>query len=599
MEIELPDGTILEAPDDADVKAVVRGYNRARLKASNPAEYDSDSPEFKAKYGPLARGTRKVAIRGQGLVEEKEDDRFTEGIGSGMVRMSRGLGNLQNKLVNKHPLIKAMGGIDLPGKEFYSDEAIREQDALDQPLAEDTKGMLGQVTGQAAVGTAATLPIGGLGGLSTGGSVLTRTLGSAPVRAALEGAVAGAGAASPDEQGSGAVKGAILSAIIDRMFAGGGRVIRGLVNKSESARNLEQLAAQHGEEIFLPISQAASTDDLTSRLAKTAYGEGLSLIPGVRGQLTRQADDATAAIRNIALREATPDGVTLPADAGRRVQESLNVIRQGFENIYDDTIRSYAFNIPETFGDDVAAAVRREIPNVDDTTVGRVAEAAVEQMQRFSSGRPVIDGGNLLNVRDAIQELARRAPRVERPAMRIAQEQIEDLITSELTQGGARQNLADLARYGNLDEPLRHFTGLERASRAARARGGEFTMNQLARNASDPVQLDIAQQAGAVLNQPAAGTSFTGRNLIGGAGIVGVSALTDPITGALILGGGNVLATRTVQRALMGDTSAQRAIARIIQQNPRAVDRIAQFMRVVAAQSGDSNGGNADNQGDN
>lgn len=38
VEIELPDGTILEAPDGANIKAVVQGYNRSRGAAQAPAE---------------------------------------------------------------------------------------------------------------------------------------------------------------------------------------------------------------------------------------------------------------------------------------------------------------------------------------------------------------------------------------------------------------------------------------------------------------------------------------------------------------------------------------------------------------------------------
>jgi hypothetical protein len=585
LEIELPDGTVLEAPEGANVKQVVQGYRRKLLKQTNPAEYDSTSQAWKDKYGPVgkARGTYMQPVRGAGEVELPLDDGFTEGMGSGMERMTRGLGNIANKAAEFHPLTKALG-LKLAPADIASDEAIREQDSVDQPLADTTRGKIGQVVGQTAVASAATAPLGGVGGLARGGTMLARTLTGPTARAGVEGAITGAGAADPDEQGMGAAKGAVLGATISKILGLGGRAVRGLINKSEEAKNLEQIAGQHGEEIFAPISQVASTEDLTSRLAKTLYAEGLSFIPGVKGQLTRQAEDARGLVRELALREATPTGVTLPKGSGNKVGEAVGTLKRSFDDAYQDTVKSYAFNVPEDFKDSVAAALKKEIPNIDDTTLAKVSALAHEQMTRFSSGKGTIDGANLLNVKNEIGRLIGQAPRVEKPAMRIAQEQVEDIITQELSQGGSRQNLADLAKYGDLTEPYRHFVGLNKAARAARANRGNFSMNQLANKASDPGQLDLAQQAGAVLNTPAAGTSFTGRGLLGGAGLIGTGAAAGVPAAAGLLIGGNLLATKTVQKALLGDLAAQRMISEFLQKNPQAVEKVAQQMRVVAAQ---------------
>lgn len=568
--------------------------SRAATVASNPAEYDPSSQAFKDKYGPTgkARGTTMVPIRGKGMMEVSDDSGFTEGIGSGMVRTTRGLGNLMGKAFNAHPIARMEGnlfGVDDFTPEVASTENIREQDALDKPLEETTKGKLGQVFGGAAVASGVTGPLGSLGGGAAGGSVLARTLGASPTRAVLEGGVGGASVADPDAQGEGAAKGAVLALTLNRLLAGGGRVIRGLVNKSEAAKNLDQIAGQHGEEVFVPISQAASEGDTVSRLAKTLYSEGLSFIPGVKGQLTRQASDAAASVRELAIKEATPDGVTIPPGAGRRVGETIHTLRGEFNKAYDSTIKQYAFNVPDTFKDDVSAAVKAAIPNIDDTTLARVVALADEQMTRFSSGKPTIDGGNLLNVKNELGRLVGQAPRVEKPAVRIAQQHIEDIIDDQLTQGGSKQNIADLAKYGNLSEPYRHFVSLNKAAKSARANGGNFTMNQLARAATDPTQLDLAQQAGGVLNNPAAGTSFTGRGLLGGAGLIGAGATMGPAAAGGLLLAGNAMATKTVQKALMGDLAAQRSLAEMIQQNPKAAEEIARLMQILTAQqAGDS-----------
>lgn len=83
MEIELPDGTILEAPDGADIKKVVQGYNRSLakpartpapgLKQTNPAEYDPQSVAYQQKYGAerggLAEFGRQLGLAGRYALE--------------------------------------------------------------------------------------------------------------------------------------------------------------------------------------------------------------------------------------------------------------------------------------------------------------------------------------------------------------------------------------------------------------------------------------------------------------------------------------------------------------------------------------------------
>ena len=44
MEIELPDGTVLDAPDDADIKKVVQGYRAAQAKKNTPDPTELMSP---------------------------------------------------------------------------------------------------------------------------------------------------------------------------------------------------------------------------------------------------------------------------------------------------------------------------------------------------------------------------------------------------------------------------------------------------------------------------------------------------------------------------------------------------------------------------
>jgi hypothetical protein len=317
LEIELPDGTVLDAPDGADPKAVVKGYQRSQLIAKNPAEYDPNSKQFEERYGPV-------------------QDAFTEGVGSGAVRVARGLGNLEQKAINLHPLAKVIGGVKLPE---VSDEEIREQDKMDSPLARTRRGSLGQAAGQAMAATVATAPLGALGGLSKGGSVLGRTLGNPTTIAALEGAVGGAAAADPNEQGTGAAKGAATSAIISKFLEGGGRLTKGLVKKNEAVRDLE---AEAGKNLDIPISQAASDDDLISRGFRAAYQEGLPNVIGVKGQLARQSKQALSNAQNSTssdLADALIEEIFKePVTRGTRTGKILTTIGLGGAGVYGDPV---------------------------------------------------------------------------------------------------------------------------------------------------------------------------------------------------------------------------------------------------------------------
>lgn len=321
MEIELPDGTVLDAPDGADPKQVVSGYRKNLLKARNPEEYDPNSEAFADKYGPVQSA-------------------FREGIGSGMVRMNRGLSNAANKVLKKVPAYRMIGSPDLPGKEFYGDEAIRTQDQLDAPISRTGKGSVGQALGGAAVAAGVTAPLGGLGALRGGTSVLTRTLAASPTRAALEGAIGGAGAADPDKQKQGAGEGAVTAAIIDTFLRGAGRATRGLVQKNEAVRDLEEIA---GRNLDFPLSQSASDEDAISRGVRAIYQEGIPNVLGVKGRLARQSKEAIARARNLVggddLGEAILEEVANePVTRGTRTGRILTTVGLGGAGVYGDPV---------------------------------------------------------------------------------------------------------------------------------------------------------------------------------------------------------------------------------------------------------------------
>lgn len=583
MEIELPDGTVLEAPDGADVKAVVRGYQRqvriAELKAKQPEEYDPESIEYKRKMNPQdyvqeirTRGNNPKDASGKPLpmpyVKTGDD---LAGIGSGMVRTARGLTNL------------ALPESITP--EFASDEKIREHDKMDEGLPLGPR-LLGSIAASAPLSGATGALLSTASKAAPAGSALARTLASPWSRTALEGATQGAIYADPDEQAEGAVFGATLGLGLRGLGQGGKKLVNGIVEKSQAAKDLAQLAGQHGEEIFVPLSQAASDEGNVNRLMKSFYKEALPIVPGTRGRMERQAAEAADKLRELALREALPSGGTLPAAAGSKVDDAVASIQKQFDKAYNDTVKSYAFNVPSTLKQDLAKKVAASAPansQINQQTLNKVVSETEALMKQFSDGKGVIDGTNLLNVKRELSALMGMARGHEKSAFQAADGFIDDIITTELKQGGKPQNLADLQRYLELTPAWRAFAPVKTAAAKFPEKEGQFLFRTLARAAKNsPEQKVLGKLGAATVDKPVGMSTKTGQ-VLASLGMLGSGPGLYMAPGAVggMLATGNLLSTKTAQKMFMGDTKTQKLIAELLRKNPGLARRLGSAGRTA------------------
>jgi hypothetical protein len=631
FEIELEDGTVLELEDGEDPNAAERDYVRQRgiaaLKAKDPGQYDPESVEWKRAnsaaeqektlvgiadpktgidlsrlpmdqrerfFKESAKNTSVVGKSGKFLkdLSPEEQAQFWSdidkssspkmnlentraGIGSGMVRGWKGLTNLVLP--------------DSLTPEFASDENIQEMDKRDEDLP-----MIPKLVG----GAAATAPLSmGTGALlstaskaAPAASILTRTLASPFTRSAVEGATQGAIYADPDEQGKGALIGGALGPALTGLGKAGGRLLRGTVAKSEPAKALEQLAAQHGEEIFLPISQAASDEGIFGRLMKSFYKEALPIVPGVKGKLERQGANAAEKLREIALREGLPSGGQLPANAGKKVSEAVGHIQRQFDDAYDSTVKSYAFNVPKDVDVGLANKIKALADpktTVNSETVGKVTSELKSLLTKFSNGKTAIDGQNLLNVKREISDLMGMAKGHEKVAYKAADEFVDDIIINDLKQGGSKQNLADLKQYLELTPAFRAFTPVKAAAGKATDEEGRFLFRTLAKSAKNsPEQRAIGQIGKATVDQRAAAASPVGRILSTVATLgTAPSLYMAPTTTAAVIGGANLLATKGVQKTLLGDTKLQRRIVDLLRRHPKTAKGAGSLVRGAAVQT--------------
>jgi hypothetical protein len=359
--------------------------------------------------------------------------------------------------------------------------------------------------------------------------------------------------------------------------------MRGLLQKSSATQDLEHLASQGGEDIFVPASQAGGDEgDVTSRLTGSLYKNMLPLFPGVTGQLNRQGNAARSVVRDLALKESDPVGTIIKSGAGKDGTMAMQQLADAFDQEYKSTVGSYAFNVPPDLEQTLTARVQQAMPNVDKTTLEKAVGKVGGAVERFASGNSVVDGENLLNAKNAIYNTLQKMDEgPEKDALKAAYGWFDTHIADEMNSGASKANMADLQRFQELEQPMTNFRQVGDAIEKAKAEGGRFSPAQLA-SAADPTGTiaHLGQTANQVLGKPAAQPSTEGRILAYLSG--GYGAFHGLAPGALTLtAGANVLATKTAQRIVMGDTAAQQAVTKMLKAHPEMAARVQQILRLT------------------
>lgn len=483
---------------------------------------------------------------------------------------------------------------DTPSSLPWSTEAIRGQEEEIAPLRQTGSGMAGELAADAVM----TAPLGVVGrgmeavaGSSRVPAVAGRIMGSRPAQAAVEGGLAGALNADPEARGKGAFQGATAGAVFERGGRLLGRTMQGLVLRSPEARQLDQLADLHQTQIRLPLAQAASDEGVVSPLMKFVYGRVLPSLPGAESAMARQGQRAGSQFRELAMKEASPGGLGsqqagyaagLPLTTGKQVgaggdvRMSMKNIQDAFQREYATTIKSYAFNQPQTA--DFAARLQQRFPNIDDSTLNGVTRTFDSLSNQYSKNG-VLDGDNLVRMKSQLAELGRQAGD-DRAGQSFyqAQEFLDDVVRSELRQGNNPQNLLDLQRYDDLAEPWKNFQRVQRAAARSKDPEGQFTPQELSRvvksmgsdrdlaRGSAPMQ-ELAALGERTVGQSVPNPTFLERaatmSALGGMGI-----LTGPGGAAALYGIGRTAASPAIQDALMGTTRAQKALTEALRKRP-------------------------------
>lgn len=487
------------------------------------------------------------------------------GIGRGLTRAGRGAVNL------------ALPESITP--EFASTERIRELDKLDKPLMDTGGGKLGSFVGES-------LPLalvgGGLGTVAKGVSL--------PLRAAAEGAVTSAIMADPEKQGEAGIQGAVLGGALGALGKIIGRAGKGLVQKSDAVEDLQTFARTQGKpDLFVPLAQSADkTGDITTRIARSGYQGLLPYIPGTTGKMERQVENLADEVREMALRKGDYAGILTP-DLVKNPQRAIKELTDKVDADYFNTVRQYSFEVPKDLSAQITARIKQVRPDVDATTEGQIRDMIVSKFQRYmdpaknAAGQFQITGNNILEAKNAV---SREIPLMDAPSAKKLAGDVhkifDDLIDTQLTQGGVFQNLQDLDTYKKARDAWAVIRPLADTVSSARKASGKFNAAQLISHSQPASDLEhLGQLANEVAKERVGLPTAAGRMMGRATGLLtsGVGFATAPITTTSAILGGNILAGKGAQKLLMGDTRAQKYLVELLRKNPEAARWLGSAIR--------------------
>lgn len=461
-------------------------------------------------------------------------EKFAAGVGSGATRVGRRVANLA---MSEKPQSSRFAGLDLQRPEpkpenWYSDQSVRAQAERDAPLGETGAGMVGQFAGEMA----ATAPLGAIGSATRTAPTLVRALGVLG-----EGAGQGLATSGVDEGGKGAAIGAGVSGAFG---VGGkmlGRALEGIVRKSPEAEMMETIAARHGEELKLPLGKAAAEDGI-SGLLKNIYSKILPYVPGASKTLKKQDAEAAQKFRNIALKEASPSNLDTLPDAD--IYTNMKDINDAFEKSYMDLAKGSGLRT------------------------------------------------NLLRTKI---NLARLAEETGDEAFLAPLDSVETLLKADFVKSSPE----DLAKYTALSEPWENFLRVRKAVARTKKTGGEFSPTDL-REAGKRMEGDLALSMGEgrmqdlaetgekTLGQESRFPNFLERSIAWG-GLGGLAGLSLPAAVGVGVGG-RVAGSRKAQEALMGETTMQRALIKLLRDNPEKANMLRSGLQGATIAEGNEDG---------
>jgi hypothetical protein len=497
--------------------------------------------------------------------------------------------------------------------QFGSALNIKQGETESAPAFDKPGGRFGQIVAN----TAGTAPLGGpleagiakLGMGPLGRSLAARLATSQPVRTAASGAANATLNSDPGNRVSAAETGAALGGSLGMLQKLGGRLLSGVVQKSDPLQLLEGDVARTNalpgatqRKLFVPVSQGADPNDPISSTIGGLYRGGLPYIPGVSSQLNRQSNQGIDTMMGTMLQSSAPEGHVIPSTAVNDMQLSTSEVRKAYDKIYQNLRQVNNISIPKDFKQELTDRITTADPQIPQSDVSAHVDMVLGDLQHQAENSTTgkINAFNLKNTRDNIPTLAQRVGQ-EVPAEQKAglfdttKDYIDEIFSKKLQQSFNLNNQKAqdiLTAYKSNAPNYENFQALEQAVKASSAikDSGKFRPGAAAPKANDFTDMQgMDQSYKAVFGKSAVQPTAAAR--VAGYSAVGALAPLGHIPAALtILGAGNALATKSAQRLLYGDNALQSSMDELVKRNPKLAASLGYGLRsAVTANSGQEN----------
>lgn len=406
---------------------------------------------------------------------------------------------------------------------------------------------------------------------------------------AAGGATNAALTAAPGDEGSAALEGAGIGGVLGGAMKALGRTTSGIVKKSPDLQLLEGDVARTNalpgaakRDLFVPVSQGADPSDTVSSTIGGLYRGGLPYIPGVAAQLNRQSNKGIDTMMGTMLQASAPDGHIVPGNAIEDMQLSTKQVKDAYDEIYQNLRKVDNIAIPKNFKAELTKRIQGADPQIPKSDVVAHVDMVFNDLQHQAENNTngKINAFNLKNTRDNVPTLAQRVGQ-EVPAEQkeglfdTTKEYIDDIFGAKMKQSFNlnHQSTQDiLAAYKGNAPNYENFQALNKAVNSPSALGnsGAFRPGGVAAKANDFTDIQGMDQSfksvfGKSAVQPSASARVAGYPVV-----LGATGYLGHLPGlAAILGGGNALATKSVQKGLYGDTALQQTIKTLIETNPK------------------------------
>lgn len=455
----------------------------------------------------------------------------------------------------------------LAGSEGARESAV-EAETLDEDLKNSPGYLPGSVAGEAAMFAAPSAILSKV-------PVLAAALKANPVKgAALVGAGAGYGTSTPSTRTGSTIAGGVGGAAGGTLSRALSAAARGPVATNPAAR---QYMEETGES-FLPLAKRAKEGSLMQKL----YRDILPSLPFSGRQLVKQEDEAFKGMRGHMVGKVVPEGHTVqidPGDMHGTLKELDDVYTRAFGSVDDYVIDPLTNQVPAL----------NSLLRGDHVPMSKTVLRAIQQGLRpnESGWIPV---KSIMQARTDILAEAGKAARPIAAQLRKLANDITEETLDHLPKAAQKEYQAALEKfpaYKVLAKTVQGsgegFSPQQLASRGAKAvserkgAAGEGPLQREATMAADALGKELGDP-GFWRNMATLGMTS---GVIGG-GLAGGPAGAI-IAGVTLLGVPKALATKTVQKALLGDFAAQKAIAKLVSENPQAYQAI---MIEIQAMSG-------------